>query len=229
MKRIDLLYKMDGLLNQCKSCNRNKTGESPEVRCKGCDIYDELRGIGNQLGRVGKLTLTKESYQDLKAKGLTDAEIAKQFGVSPGTITYRRKQWFHTEKKVVEEPKMVIPKPLPDKKECATSEYESLKQQISLLVKTSEQKQLIIEKLEAKVQELEHVHNACEDVEKESARYREERDNYLNQLLDTRDKLIRKDYLVENQADIIENTNKTLKLYEEENKHLKGLVKLWLN
>jgi valyl-tRNA synthetase len=229
MKRIDLLYKMDGLLDQCKSCEKNQAVGSPEVRCKGCSIYDELRGIGNQLGRVDKLTLTKESYQDLKAKGLTDADIAKQFGVSPGTITYRRKQWFQTEQKVVEQPEVTItPKPLPNKKESSTNEYESLKQQISLLVKTSEQKQLIIEKLEAKVQELEHVHNACEDVEKESARFRKERDTYLQQLLDARHKLHQKDYLVENQANVIENTRKTLERYERENKAFRELIALWV-
>jgi chromosome segregation ATPase len=187
MKRIDLLYKMDGLLNQCKSCERDKSGESPEVRCKGCDIYDELRGIGNQLGRVEKV-----------------------------------------EKKRVGRPKKVKEvNTLENQKERSIDEYEALKHQLAEKIKSESEKDSIISKLEAKVEELEHLHNACEDVEKESARFRKERDTYLQQLLDTRHKLHEKDYLVENQKDVIKNTRTTLESYERENKHLRALVREW--
>lgn len=229
MKRIDLLYKMDGLLNKCKSCKRDKSGESPEVRCKGCNIYDELRGIGNQLGRVDELKLTKESYQDLKAKGLTDADIAKKFGVSPGTITYRRKQWFQTEQKVVEQPETVTtPKPLPTKKESSFDEYEALKQQLAEKVKSEKDKDTIIAHLEKKVSELEHLHMACDDVERESARYRKESNEWQEQYFGTLERLKKSDALVEGQAKVIEHTKKALELATRENEHLKGLVRLWM-
>lgn len=191
---------------------------------------EEFFPMMNQLGLSKKKTLgaeevaiTQEKYMEYKAQGLNDTAIAKKIGMKQPTLSYYKKKW----ETPVQLKKETAPKPLQDKKEVATTEYESLKQQLAEKIKGELEKDSIIAKLEAKVQELEHLHNACEDVEKESARFRKERDNYLQQLLDTRDKLIRKDYLVENQANIIENTNKTLKLYEEENKYLKGLVKLW--
>lgn len=51
-----------------------------------------------------------------------------------------------------------------------------------------------------------------------------ERDNYRNQLLDTRHELTEKDYTLENLKHSFENVSKTLKLYERENKALKELV-----
>lgn len=162
MSRLNLLYKMDGLLNQCKACP--KPYGAPEVKCKGCHIYEELRGIGNQLGRVEKMTLTKEKYTDLKAKGLTDAEIAKQEGVAQAT--------------------------------------------------------------EKKVTELEHLHCACDDLEKESARYREERNEWQKEYFGALERLKQSDSLVIQQSKVIENTKKTLENLTKENIHLKGLVLL---
>ena len=48
---------------------------------------------------------------------------------------------------------------------------------------------------------------------------------YLEQLLDTRDRLVRQDYQVENSKRDIENFNKVLRKYEKENQVLKDLVK----
>lgn len=67
-----------------------------------------------------------------------------------------------------------------------------------------------------------------EDIKSLIVKLEKQRDDYLNQLLDTRHKLIQKDYLVENQSNVIENTRKTLESYERENKHLRGLVKEWI-
>lgn len=66
-----------------------------------------------------------------------------------------------------------------------------------------------------------------DNIEKYIQRLEEEKKSYLNQLLDTRHKLHEKDYTVENQKNVIENTRKALELCTEENKHLKGLVRLW--
>jgi valyl-tRNA synthetase len=67
-----------------------------------------------------------------------------------------------------------------------------------------------------------------DNVEKYIQRLEEDKNSYLNQLLDTRHQLFQKDYLVENQANVIENTRKTLESYERENKHLRALVREWI-
>lgn len=67
-----------------------------------------------------------------------------------------------------------------------------------------------------------------DNVEKYIQRLEEDKNSFRDQLLNTRHELIQKDYLVENQADVIENTRKTLESYERENKHLRGLVKEWI-
>lgn len=53
-----------------------------------------------------------------------------------------------------------------------------------------------------------------------------------NQLQENYDKAIKKqyhnDYLLENQKKTLENINKTLERYEEENKALRSLLRLWM-
>jgi hypothetical protein len=83
---------------------------------------------------------------------------------------------------------------------------------------TLEIKDKVIAKLE---KELEEVGETCKKI-------KQDRDNYLNQLLDSRDKLYRSDYQVQNQKKIIEDTKKTLERYEKENKALRELVGLWI-
>lgn len=53
-------------------------------------------------------------------------------------------------------------------------------------------------------------------------------ETYLKQLLDTRHELIQKDYECENQKKALELLKVTLERYETENKHLRGLLSLWL-
>jgi chromosome segregation ATPase len=74
---------------------------------------------------------------------------------------------------------------------------------------------------------LDQLHAACEDLESEIVTLREQKENYLNQLLDTRHKLIQQDYTVENQKKALIDTRKTLERYEKENKALRQLVGLW--
>jgi chromosome segregation ATPase len=74
---------------------------------------------------------------------------------------------------------------------------------------------------------LDQLHAACEDLESEIATLREQKENYLNQLLDTRHKFIQQDYVVEEQKKALIDTRKTLERYEKENKALRQLVGLW--
>lgn len=67
-----------------------------------------------------------------------------------------------------------------------------------------------------------------DNVEKYIQRLEEDKNSFRDHLLNTRHELIQKDYLVENQANVIENTRKTLESYERENQHLRGLVREWV-
>jgi len=51
------------------------------------------------------MQLTKEKYIKIKETGLSDAEIAKIFGLSRGTFLYRKRKWGLTGKRNDEEPK----------------------------------------------------------------------------------------------------------------------------
>jgi hypothetical protein len=86
---ISTLYRMDTLLQECKTCERrlkNPAHLNPDKVCGGCDIYSQLRKIGDELeGRtkMGNLKeFTVEEYNDLKAKGLNDEQICEEVGVS---------------------------------------------------------------------------------------------------------------------------------------------------
>lgn len=74
--------------------------ESNNDKCEGCDAYKELRRIGDWLNkdsqqhkpsilhesRSGRIKATRDDYIELKARGLTDAEIAYNMGVGVPTL-----------------------------------------------------------------------------------------------------------------------------------------------
>jgi transposase-like protein len=98
MNRMDLLYKMDDLLEDCKTCEiRGEVKHyNPVKLCSGCKTYKDLRVIGDKLGeerKMGKaVKLTMEQYKDYKAKGLTDGQIAEELGCTPTTISNWKKR-----------------------------------------------------------------------------------------------------------------------------------------
>lgn len=189
-------------------------------------MMSELGLSKRRVQKVGKVKLSQEAYEQLKAKGLSEKEIAKKLNVSTATIWNHKKQWKNN---TVTEP---TPKTFtPTINQTPASEYNKLifelRERLSQAEESTVEKETIIQKLEAKVKELEGINSACDDVESELESLREERDNYRTQLLDTRDKLVRLDYTVENQKKIIEDTGKALERYEHENKALRKLVSLW--
>jgi transposase-like protein len=104
MKRIDLLFKMDGLLENCNTCTRPK-GKSnyfhPEERCKGCDVYTQLREIGNQLGgvkKVARLEMTVDEFNSMVSEGMLEKDIAKKKGVTPATLWNWKKKHLQSTK-----------------------------------------------------------------------------------------------------------------------------------
>ncbi|WP_057766722.1 hypothetical protein [Cytobacillus praedii] len=200
-----------------------------------------LRNFGLERGYEKKsdmgvvdVEITAKEYYSLKGKGMKDTEIAEKKGVNPNTL----RNWkYHNRIKAfkkAEQPKLKgnynsETKPT---KEDQEAEYRQLINELSTALndekKSGKEKDTLIEKLEAKVSELENIHAACDDVESEVASLKKERDNYRDQLLDTRDKLIKQDYVVENQKKSLEHAKTTLERYELENKHMRGLLSVWI-
>lgn len=230
MNRISLLHRMDDLLEICKTCTRPNA--TPEVKCKGCHTYTQLKEIGNQLERGIKMrkAITKEQYNDLKAKGLNDKQIAQKLGISTATLYNRKLNWNSAPKQPDKaEKKTSQTKP---SKEEQNAEYLQLIDELSTALndekKSGKEKDALIEKLEAKVSELESIHAACDDVESELTSLKEERDKYRDQLLNTRHELTQLDYSYENIKKENEKMIKTMALYETENMAMRELLRLWI-
>jgi DNA repair exonuclease SbcCD ATPase subunit len=222
MNRISLLYKMDGLLEQCKPCKRPDA--APDIKCKGCNIYSQLREIGNQLGRKKEMPkLTFEVYQDLKAQGLKDVEIAKKYGLTGPALAYHKKKWSEEATKPADGVKEV--KAIEILQEDKTAEYErimaDLKEELSSKDKDIEQKNELIQSLQQKIQELENLNAACDDVENELASLREENEKLLKQKYHN-------DYVIENQKHKLKELAEENDKLAEENKALKILARRYL-
>jgi hypothetical protein len=123
---------------------------------------------------MGKLTL--ELYQDYKAQGKSDTVIARELGIKQPTLSYHKKNWFGAESKPAKaEKKMIAPKDAPEEK---TAEYEqtmkTLQYRMECFKKELSERNDYILELQTKVEELESVHAACEDVESEIVVLQEE-------------------------------------------------------
>lgn len=103
-QRLIVLAKQDDLDEQyCQVCTRE--GDT-NAKCVGCEIHTQLQQLGEQLTAIANSKPRKEikiapvmkeetqlakeisldKYKDLKAKGITDREIAGKFGVSTATL-----------------------------------------------------------------------------------------------------------------------------------------------
>jgi hypothetical protein len=221
--RINLLLKLDDLLEVCKSCEKRKqtnNSVSPEVVCKGCQTYSEIREIGENLGRKKQMAeITQEKYMDLKAKGLTDANIAKGLGMNPATLSYHKKKWATDTQEPVEE----RVKPLENKpnQEDKTAELLRLTVALKEAKDQAEQYKALYMQKEAKIEELQDIHAACEDVENELACLREENARLVKQGHHN-------SYIINNQKYQLEKWAMENEALEEENKALKYFARKYL-
>ena len=76
--------------------------------------------------------------------------------------------------------------------------------------------------------ELETLHAACEDVENELARVREEKNALQWECNKLKSKEYHTSYTVETQKKRIEDLSKTLELYERENRAMRELLRQWI-
>lgn len=171
--------------------------------------------------------LTIEEYQDLKAKGMTDKEIASDKGMAPAYVSQLKKKWFkEVQKPVVEKVKQL---PEVSVKQDKTSEYAALISELSDKVKRQDS---LIADLQAKVDEYENVKSACNDMEAETANLRKEVDYLSNKrleekefYLDTLEELKDKNIEYENLKNATENNKKVMESYVKENQSLRNMVK----
>jgi hypothetical protein len=237
MNRMDLLYKMDDLLKNCKVCEHR---DKPHNKlCAGCSTYNELQEIGEQLGEERRMKLkefTEEEYQGLKAKGLSDSAIAKRKGVtSPALSSWKKSHKKRHLKPVIDgsKPKETntpkeVKQPLQDgsqsfvntlkrEKEVMQKSLDQYKEEIENLkittVSRSKYNDLEIDYKEA---DLERIKN-FEEYKKMEEAYHKEHAIRIN--LDAE---------LENVREQLRKAEENIEQYLEENKAFRALVKLWV-
>jgi transposase-like protein len=237
MNRMDLLYKMDDLLKNCKVCEHR---DKPHNKlCAGCSTYNELQAIGEQLGEERRMKLkdfTEDEYQDLKAKGLSDSAIAKRKGVtSPALSSWKKSHKKRHLKPVIDgsKPKETntpkeVKQPLQD---GSQSFVNTLKREKEVMQKGLDQYKEEIENLKIttvprskyndletdyKEADLERIKN-FEEYKKMEEAYHKEHSIRINL-----------DQELENVREQLRQLREEIVKLGQENEHLKGLVKLWM-
>jgi transcriptional regulator with XRE-family HTH domain len=178
-----------------------------------------MRNFGltkKQQGDEEMAKLTQEEYKDLKAKGLTDKQIAERKGMSQPNVSMLKKKWF--EDTVKPDLAIVEVSESKDTREDKNSEYEALIAQLKGKLESKdsviEEKDLLIGKLEVKIQDYENLQAACGDVEEEAARLHQQH--------------VKDDATILNQKYQLGQYAKQVEELEEENAALKTLAKRYL-
>jgi hypothetical protein len=216
--------------------------------CKGCITCAEIERLGKMLDRdpekeerrtqkedlkVSKLTL--EEYQDLKAQGLKDREIAQKKFMNPSHVSMLKKKWNlpSTRQIVIENPTPkvspsnlesfnIVDKTLPgpDTEQWLNTNKELRQLNDDLMIE--------IQKLKEELQELKNLHAACEDVEAEVAHERKAKDWAQQEYARVLSELEQKDYELQNLLSKHADVYSSMIKLEKENKALKELVKVWI-
>jgi predicted transcriptional regulator len=225
-------------LENCKTCEvkTSNTYYRPEIACAECEIYKQLRAIGDKLGegiRMGKaVELTVEKYRDYKTKGYTDGKIAEELGCTPTTISNWKKKNIKPFK-VVETPKETnAPKETkqPPQNELQ-SVVEALKRQLDVREKAIEQQKENLENLKvASVPRYKHneLENDYKESELERIKNFEEFKKVDEAYQQQRSIIINLDAELENVREQLRQAREEAVKAGQENEHLKGLVKLWM-
>ena len=226
MKKSDIVFLLDNEVK--KSSIRKALGFTKVEFWDLLDNFGLLKKSSRREKGMAKLSL--EEYLKYKEQGLTDNAIIEKVKLNKQYLYQLKKKWNIDDIQPVTADRK--PSETHNTKEDKTAEYERLIKELQGKLadanSDSATKDNLIKELEAKIEQHEHIDAACDDVEDEAATFKKERDNYLDQLLDTRHKLIEKDYIAENQKKRIEDLRKTTILYAKENKALRELVSLWI-
>jgi hypothetical protein len=184
------------------------------VKMSNHEFYSMMKNLGfvqrrnKKEGEKGMAKITLEEYQDLKAKGKADKEIALDKGVNIQYLSQLKKKWN------------IRPTLSPASESKPTQEIEALQKRIELFKKEMNEKNDYILDLQNKVNELEYIHAACDDVETELASLKDE----LEQ-----ERKAKENALIELEScNDNEFVHATITQFEKENKLLKELLKVYL-
>jgi predicted transcriptional regulator len=177
---------------------------------------------------MAKITL--EEYQDLSNRGITDAVIAKRFGIKQPAICYYKKKWATEAVQPAEEE--VKPSETKPTQEDKTAEYEAVIKQLKTkleekenwideLQETVSRQQKGLDEYKKSFEEKENLNAACEDVENELASLRDENARLVKQGHHN-------SYIISNQKYQLEKWAMENEALEEENKALKYFARKYL-
>lgn len=233
-ERKRIVYRIGDLIEQkCQGCEHNGgQKDTTKSYCHThCSVGKELLALGKRLDEGGnnvptvterKKKLTLELYQELKAKGMLDKEIAKHVKCTPTYVSNLKNEWGIRPKlkkakikdEHIEEIKKEVEKP--------SDRLEEMKQILS-------EKKHLISVQKAKIDELEG------RLKSRKAFYEKELDKYanLNNDLQTQnaryyDEIVSLDQQHENDKKALETAKKTLELYTQENNAFRTLLRMWL-
>lgn len=234
MDRMNLLYKMDDLLEVCKTCkNRNKPSRED---CESCSTYLELRGIGNQLGeerilekQTGIKRLTVPMYNDYKAKGMNQSQIAKELDCAPASVS----QWVKKNVKVTEQTMKISTGGTVKATHQEKNEYE-----LNRLQREIKQKNEEIRNLKEKVQgtvsekefkELQEKYDALEKTYRVDLHQKEIDIEDLNEKYNMEHQhVIDLDRIVENKSQLLKAADSSYERLEEETRLLRKLMMVYI-
>jgi hypothetical protein len=213
--------------------------------CTGCGTCTEIERLGKMLGREQKepkfprgkkeekavAKITQEEYQDLKAQGLRDREIAHQKLMNPSQLSMLKKKWFEGSNQL-----LITENPTPKTETTKEDKTAEMRQLINDLSDTNNAKDKLIVELQAKVKELENLNAACSDVENECnslrsivAQERKAKEWAQQEYARTQKTLEEKDYDLENLLSKHADVYSSLIKLEKENRALKDLTILYIS
>jgi hypothetical protein len=203
------------------------------------NFWDMLRDLGllkrSRSEDMAKLSF--EMYQDYKAQGLPDKEVAAKVGMNPQYLSQLKKQWG------VRPPLSVVNDEKPQQCNCTkedkSAEYErlikALRDDLNSYHNQLEEKDELIRNLQNVVEKYEQVNAACEDVENETdelqqevSRLREERNQYQEEAGKHLEQSIQKDYTLENWKNRYKILMEQNAHMEKENRAFREALKLCL-
>lgn len=234
MDRMNLLYEMDDLLENCKTCSlRNNSSIKP---CNGCNTYWELNRIGDQLGeerRLDKQTGVKKLsvplYQDYKAKGMNQSAIAKELECTPAAVS----QWV---KKNVKRPEKV--KQTKGIKESKPTTHEKNEYELNRLQREIKLRDEEIKNLKGKLQdavpveefkELQDQYKTLETSNRLDLLQKDTEIEELNEKYNLEHQhLIEMDRDLENKSQLLKVADSSYERLEEETRLLRRLMRVYI-
>jgi chromosome segregation ATPase len=230
MNRLTLVRRMDDLLDQCKLCPIKNGRYKYEKDCVGCQVYTELRSIGNRLERgkdMKRAVITQENYRELKENGLTEKQAAEKLGISTATLWNHKKKW-NQKPKQVDTAEKTPPETKTTKMDVQTNMRQLIDELGEELKQERKKNKELQESFDYALESNEEFSKVLSERESEFTSLMNERNGFRDQLLDTRHQLHQKDYTLENLQKGLANAKTTLERYEAENKALRALVQLWV-